>query len=42
MRPASNARSGEPDEVLDNEVNAHLGNPGLRISLNPDMPAFAE
>ncbi len=23
----SNARSGEPGEVPDNEVNAHLGNP---------------
>ncbi len=26
MRPVSNARSGEPGEVPDNEVNAHLGN----------------
>ena len=28
MRPVSNACSGEPGEVPDNEVNAHLGNPG--------------
>lgn len=27
MRPVSNACSGEPDEVPDREVNAHLGNP---------------
>ena len=31
MLPVSNACSGESDEVPDNEVNAHLGNPGLRI-----------
>jgi hypothetical protein len=29
MLPVSNACSGEPDEVPDNEVKAHLGNPGL-------------
>jgi hypothetical protein len=29
MRPVSNTCSGEPNEVPDNEVNAHLGNPGL-------------
>ena len=29
MRPVSNACSREPGEVPDNEVNAHLGNPGL-------------
>ena len=29
MRPVSNACSGEPGEVPDDEVNAHLGNPGL-------------
>jgi hypothetical protein len=29
MRPVSNACSGEPGEVPDEEVNAHLGNPGL-------------
>jgi hypothetical protein len=28
MRPVSNRYSGETDEVPDNEVNAHLGNPG--------------
>jgi hypothetical protein len=28
MRLVSNACSGEPDEVPDNKVNAHLGNPG--------------
>jgi hypothetical protein len=28
MRLVSNACSGEPDEVADNKVNAHLGNPG--------------
>ena len=28
MRPVSNTCLGEPDEVRDNEVNAHLGNPG--------------
>ncbi len=28
MRPVSNACSGEPGEVPDDEVNAHLGNPG--------------
>jgi hypothetical protein len=28
MRRVSNASSGEPGEVPDNEVNAHLGNPG--------------
>ena len=31
MRPASNASSAEPGEVPDNEVNAHLGNPGLTL-----------
>ena len=30
MRPLSNACSGEPGEYPDSEVNAHLGNPGLR------------
>jgi hypothetical protein len=29
MRRECNASSGEPDEIPDNEVNAHLGNPGL-------------
>jgi Domain of unknown function (DUF4440) len=29
MPRVSNACSGEPGEVPDNEVNAHLGNPGL-------------
>ena len=29
LRPVSDACSGEPREVPDNEVNAHLGNPGL-------------
>jgi hypothetical protein len=28
MRPVPNASSGEPGEVPDDEVNAHLGNPG--------------
>jgi hypothetical protein len=28
MRRVSNASSGEPGEVQDHEVNAHLGNPG--------------
>ena len=31
MRPVSNACSGEPGEVPDDEVNAHLGNPGLTL-----------
>src|SRR3954454_20976718 len=30
-RSESNARSGEPGEVLDVEVNAHLGNPGQQF-----------
>jgi hypothetical protein len=29
MRRVSNGSSGDPGEVSDNEVNAHLGNPGL-------------
>src|SRR3954462_2541285 len=29
IRPASNASSGDPSEVADGEVKAHLGNPGL-------------
>jgi hypothetical protein len=29
MRRGSNASSGGPGEVPDNQVNAHLGNPGL-------------
>jgi hypothetical protein len=29
MRPVSNACSGQPGEVPDDEVNSHLGNPGL-------------
>jgi hypothetical protein len=28
MRRVCNAYSGEPSEVSDGEVNAHLGNPG--------------
>src|SRR3954470_13107791 len=28
IRPASNAGSGDPSEVADGEVKAHLGNPG--------------
>jgi hypothetical protein len=28
IRPASNASSGDPSEVADGEVRAHLGNPG--------------
>ena len=35
MRPVSNACSGEPGEVPNDEVNAHLGNPGL--DCNPDQ-----
>jgi hypothetical protein len=31
MRPASNASSGEPGEVPDDDVNAHLGNPDEEI-----------
>ena len=27
---SANTCSGEPDEVPDNEVNAHPGNPGMR------------
>lgn len=30
MRRVPNESSGEPDEIPDNEVNAHLGNPGLQ------------
>lgn len=29
IRPASNTGSGDPSEVADGEVKAHLGNPGL-------------
>lgn len=32
MRPVYNACSGEPDDVPDDEVNAHLGNPGWKMS----------
>ncbi len=28
IRPASNTCSGDPGEVAEGEVNAHLGNPG--------------
>ena len=28
IRPACNSDSGEPDEVMDDEVIAHLGNSG--------------
>ncbi len=34
MRPVSNACSGEPGEVPDDEVNAHLGNPGYMLSVD--------
>jgi len=36
----SNACSGEPGEVPDEEVNAHLGNPGLETSRRVTMRAW--
>jgi hypothetical protein len=33
MRRGSNASSGDPGEVPDEEINAHLGNPGLNARL---------
>jgi small multidrug resistance pump len=42
MRPVSNACPGESGEVPDAEVNAHLGNPGLKIEQTDEgepMPA---
>ena len=34
IRPESNASSGDPGEVPDDEVNAHLGNPGVEEFAN--------
>src|SRR5262249_35330799 len=41
MRPVSNACPGEPDEVPDNEVNAHPGNPGLSGTPRSESAASA-
>jgi hypothetical protein len=42
MRRVCNASSGEPVEVPDNEVNAHLGNPGLLERVNiPSVECLA-
>jgi hypothetical protein len=38
MRPVSNAFIGESGEVPDNEVNAHLGNPGFTMPDPPEGP----
>jgi hypothetical protein len=34
IRPESNASSGDSGEVPDDEVNAHLGNPGVEEFAN--------
>src|SRR5262249_46032540 len=39
MRPVSNACPGERGEAPDEEVNAHLGNPGYMEQAMPDLGA---
>ncbi len=39
MRRVANAISEEPGEVPDNEVNPHLGNPGLLVRLE-SLPRY--
>ena len=38
IRPESNTSSGDPSEVADGEVKAHLGNPGSRVGVAGPLP----